>query len=300
MKRILKWVGIVLGGLIGLLVMAVIFMIVSTTNRMNKQYTVTVETIAIPTDEASIANGSHWADIHCHACHGDDLSGGEFFNDPQLGYVDAPNLTSGKGGVGRTFTDEDWVRAIRHGVKGDGTSVFIMPSNDFYYLSDYDLGSIIAYVKTVPPVDNEIRPKNFSPMAKILYALGAFGDLLYAETIEHDVRPATTETEAGVTVAYGEYLVNAHGCKSCHGGNLAGGQPAEPGAPFALNLTPGGELGGWSEADFFTTLRTGVVPNGRTLSDSMPWVGFSKMTDDEITAVWLYLQSLPALETNSP
>jgi mono/diheme cytochrome c family protein len=297
-KKFLKWVGIVLGGLIGLLVIAVIFMIVSTNNRMNKQYTVTVETIAIPTDEASIANGSHWADIHCHACHGDDLSGGEFFNDPQLGYVDAPNLTSGKGGVGRTFTDEDWVRAIRHGVKGDGTSVFIMPVNDFYYLSDYDLGSIIAYVKTVPPVDNEIRPKALSSMAKILYALGAFGDLLYAETIQHDVRPAAPVI--GVTVDYGEYLVNAHGCKSCHSDNLAGGQPAEPGAPFALNLTPGGELAGWSQEDFFTTLRTGVVPSGRNLSASMPWVGFSKMTDDETTAVWLYLQSLPALETNEP
>jgi mono/diheme cytochrome c family protein len=300
MKKILKLVGIVLGGLIGLLVIAVIFMIVSTNNRLNKQYTVTAETITIPTDEAGIANGAHWADIHCHACHGDDLSGGEFFNDPQLGYVDAPNLTSGQGGVGRTNTDEDWVRAIRHGVKSDGTSVFIMRANDFYYLSDYDLGSIIAHVKSVPPVDNEIRPQNLSPMAKVLYALGAFGDLLYAETIQHDVRPASAETEVGVTAEYGEYLVNAHGCKSCHGENLAGGQPAEPGAPLAPNLTPGGELIGWSEEDFFTTLRTGVVPTGRTLSDSMPWLYFSKMTDDEITAVWLYLQSQPALETNEP
>lgn len=137
-------------------------------------------------------------------------------------------------------------------------------------------------------------------MAKILYAVGAFGDLLYAETIQHDVRPASAGTEIGVTAEYGEYLVNAHGCKSCHSENLAGGQPAEPGAPFALNLTPGGELAGWSEADFFTTLRTGVVPTGRILSDSMPWVGFGKMTDDETTAVWMYLQSLPALETNEP
>lgn len=298
MKKILNWVGIVLGGLIGLLVIAVIAMIVSTNNRLTKQYTVTVETISIPTDEASIAIGSHWANMHCRLCHGDDLSGGEFFNDPQLGYVDAPNLTPGKGGIGRTYTDEDWLRAIRHGVKGDGTSVFIMPSNDFYYLSDYHLGSIIAYLKTLPPVDNEIRPKDLTPMAKILYALGAFGDLLYAETIQHDVRPSTPEI--GVTMEYGEYLVNAHGCRSCHGENLAGNQPAEPGTPFAPNLTPGGELVGWSEEDFFTVLRTGVVPTGRTLSDSMPWVGFSKMTDDEITAVWMYLQSLPALKTNLP
>ncbi|NJN55818.1 MAG: hypothetical protein HC804_14385 [Anaerolineae bacterium] len=274
MKKILKWVGIVLGGLIGLLVIAVIAMIVSTNNRLTRQYTVAVETISIPTDEASIAIGSRWADIHCEACHGDDLSGGEFFNDPQLGYVDAPNLTAGKGGIGSTYTDEDWVRAIRHGVKGDGTSVFIMPSNDFYYLSDHDLGSIIAYVKTVPPVDNEIRPQGLSSMAKILYALGAFGDLLYAETIQHDVRPATPEI--GVTVKYGEYLANAHGCKSCHGENLAGNQPAEPGAPFAPNLTPGAALAGWSEEEFLRRCELVSLLRDEPCPTLCPGLGWAK------------------------
>lgn len=209
MKTVLKWIGIVLGGLIALVVIAAGIAITSTNRRLNKHYTSPVETIPIPTDEASIAIGSHWADMHCRICHGDDLSGGEFFNDPQLGYVDAPNLTSGQGGIASNYTDEDWIRAIRHGVKKDGTSVFIMPSNDFYYLSDYHLGTIIAYMKTLPPVDNEIRAPNLSPMAKILYAAGAFGDLLAAETIQHDVRPPVPEI--GVTVAYGEYLVNAHG-----------------------------------------------------------------------------------------
>lgn len=298
MKRVLKWIGVALGGLAALIVIAALAMIASTNRRLNRQYTIPVAPIPIPTDEASLALGAHWADMHCRICHGNDLSGGEFFNDPDLGYVDAPNLTPGKGGIGSTYTDEDWVRAIRHGVKKNGTSVFIMPSNDFYYLSDYDLGSVIAYLKTLPPVDNEIREPNLSPMAKILYAAGAFGDLLYAETIQHDVRPPAPEV--GVTVEYGEYLVNAHGCKSCHGENLAGKQPAEPGAPFAPNLTPGGELVGWSEADFANTLRTGLTPSGRLMSDSMPWKGLGRMTDDEISAVWMYLQSLPALATNSP
>ena len=298
MKKALKWIGIVLGSVLGLVVVAVVIMITSTNSRLNKQYPVPVEIVPIPSDQASIVVGAHWADMHCRLCHGNDLSGGEFFNDPDLGYVDAPNLTSGKGGIGSTYTDEDWVRAIRHGVKKNGTSVFIMPSNDFYYLSDYHLGSIIAYIKTLPPVDHEIRDPNLSPMAKILYAAGAFGDLLYAETIQHEVRPPAPEI--GITLAYGEYLVNAHGCKSCHGENLAGQQPAEPGASFAPNLTPGGELGGWSEADFADTLRTGITPTGHEMTDAMPWIGLGKMTDEEISAVWMYLQSLAALETNSP
>lgn len=293
--KILKWIGIILGGLIVLVALAAGGMIISSTNRFNKTYDIQPEPLTIPTDDASLAVGKHWAEMHCQGCHGEDLSGGPFFEDPALGIVDAPNLTSGKGGLGATNTDADWVLAIRHGIKADGTSVFIMPSNDFYYLSDADLGSIIAYLKTVPPVDNETRPRSFQTFAKILYAVGAFGNLLYAETIAHDVRPSAPAV--GVTPEYGEYLANAHGCKSCHGEALSGAQPAEPGAPLAPNLTPGGELATWTEADFMNTLRTGVTPSGHELGESMPWQGLGKMTDDELKAVWLYLQALPALET---
>lgn len=295
--KILKWIGIILGGLIVVVVLAAGGMIISATNRFNKTYDIQPEPLTIPTDEASLAVGKHWAEMHCQGCHGEDLSGGPFFEDPALGIVDAPNLTSGKGGVGATNTDADWVLAIRHGIKADGTSVFVMPSNDFYYLSDADLGSIIAYLKTVPPVDKEIRPRSFQTFAKILYSVGAFGDLLYAEIIPHNVRPPAPAV--GVTPEYGEYLASAHGCKSCHGETLSGGQSSEPGAPPAPNLTPGGELATWTEADFTNLLRTGTKPSGEKLSDYMPWQGLGKMTDDELKAVWMYLQTLPALETTT-
>ena len=62
------------------------------------------------------------------------------------------------------------------------------------------------------------------------------------------------------------------------------------------NLTPGGELAAWSEQGFFTTMRTGMTPEGRILNDDMPWKYFGQMSDDELRAVWMYLQSLPALE----
>ena len=45
-----------------------------------------------------------------------------------FGTLAAPNLTRGAGGLGSTFTDTDWVRAIRHGIHRDGTSLLIMPS----------------------------------------------------------------------------------------------------------------------------------------------------------------------------
>jgi hypothetical protein len=63
----------------------------------------------------------------------------------------------------------------------------------------------------------------------------------------------------------------------------------------ALNLTRGGEVGFWSEEQFTDTMRTGMTPGGHPLKDFMPWKYFGQMSDDELKAVWLYLQSLPAL-----
>ena len=131
MRKVIKWIGIVVGGLVGLIVVAVLGMMWSTDYRLNKKYDIPAEPVTIPTDAASLAIGKHWAEMHCQTCHGEDLGGGPFFEDPSLGYVDAPNLTAGKGGIGGTNTDADWVRAIRHGIKHDGTSGFIMPSSDY-------------------------------------------------------------------------------------------------------------------------------------------------------------------------
>jgi hypothetical protein len=69
---------------------------------------------------------------------------------------------------------------------------------------------------------------------------------------------------------------------------------------WASNLTPGGDPGGWSEADFIAAMRTGITPSGQALIPEMPWQLYGKMTDEELRAVWLYLQSLPALAENKP
>jgi mono/diheme cytochrome c family protein len=105
-------------------------------------------------------------------------------------------------------------------------------------------------------------------------------------------RPVTPQ--AGVTVEYGKYLAST--CTLCHGSNLNGQTISEGGPDYlAPNLTMGGEMRFWSEADFIATLHTGVTPSGHQLKDVMPWKYFGQMTDEELKAVWLYLQSLPAL-----
>ena len=178
--------------------------------------------------------------------------------------------------------------------KPDGSSVFIMPAQDFYYLSDKDLGDLIAYIRSVSPVDRVAsKPQlHFTFLGSVMYGFGVFGNQLIAGEIDQAHRPSVPEP--GVNPAYGKYLVNINGCRSCHGAQLAGGKPGAPGSPLAPNLTPGGELTAWSEADFIKTLRTGVTPSGTNLPDQfMPWQFKSQMTDDELKAVFAYLKSLP-------
>jgi mono/diheme cytochrome c family protein len=206
------------------------------------------------------------------------------------------NLTSGAGGVGATNSDEDWVRAIRHGVGHDGRGLALMPSSTFYYLSDEDLGALIAYLKSLPPVDNAMPPTDLGPLGRIMLPLGQLPESVIPDVtvIDHDA-PRPVAPEPGVTVEYGQYLATT--CTLCHGSNLNGQTIQEgPNVYVALNLTRGGEMIGWSEADFITSMRTGITPGGKQLIDFMPWKYFGQMTDDELKAVWLYLQSLPALE----
>jgi cytochrome c553 len=90
-------------------------------------------------------------------------------------------------------------------------------------------------------------------------------------------------------VEYGRYLATIGGCRACHGAALAG--DANPDAP---DITVG-RLAGWSEADFFRSLREGRRPDGTAIDpEKMPWLRSGLMTDDEIRAVWAYMRSVPA------
>jgi cytochrome c553 len=297
-RKILKWIGTVLGSLVGLLVLAFIVLYTAGTvkwNRLHGKYAVPVETITIPTDQASIARGKHIATIRmCGHCHTETLSGQSEIV-PAMVTLSIPNLTSGAGGVGAINSDEDWVRAIRHGVGHDGRGLVLMPSKIWYYLSDEDLADLIAYLKSLPPVDNEMPKTDLGPLGRVMLALGQLPpEIVPNVTVIDHSAPRPVTPEPGVTVEYGKYL--ALTCTLCHGENLNGQTIREGGNVYvALNLTRGGEVIGWSEEGFIITMRTGVTPGGHQLIDFMPWKYFGQMTDDELSAVWLYLQSLAAL-----
>jgi cytochrome c553 len=292
MKKALKWIGIVLGGLVGLLVLALVVLYVIGSNRLNKSYDIQVETIAISNDEAAIARGRHLSEAVtlCQACHGDNLEGGIIDEEPLISTISASNLTSGRGGVA-TYTDADWVRATRHGVNPEGRGLIIMHSDIYNNLSEEDLGAIIAFAKSVPAVDNEVPVTKAEPLGKILVALGMFDiegmPLIPAEVIDHSA-PFAEIPAQGATAEYGRYLLSITPCSMCHGSDLRGRPPLEPGSPPGPDITPGGSLSGVSKQDFIALFRA----RGTVESDYMPWDVYADMTDEELGAIWHYLASL--------
>jgi cytochrome c553 len=206
----------------------------------------------------------------------------------------ASNLTRGKGGVGGTYTDLDWERAIRHGVRPDGTSLLFMPSLEYQFLNDDDLGALIAYLRSLPPVDRERKPNSVGPIGRTLMLKGDLA-LIPAERVDHLHHAAAVPMS--FSAEYGHYLSEVGGCTGCHGEHFSGGHI--PGTPpewkAAANITPAG-IGHYTEEDFFRALREGIRPPGTPLDSLMPFRNTRHMTDDEIRSLWLYLKTVPKRE----
>jgi len=273
MKKFVKWTVIITCGLIGLALLAGLVLYPIGMKELTRSYpNIPVERINIPADSDAVARGRHIAIVwECTKCHGENLSGMLLADDPFLGTIPASNLTSGNGGIAKSYTDVDWIRAIRHGVKPDSRVEIFM--YDYYStMSDRDLGDLIAYLEQIPPVDSDYPALHFGPILAVAPAVGLFTPA--AELIDHGA-PHPADPVPGDSIEYGKYLSAL--CTECHGKNLAD------------------KLGKWNQEDFMTVVRTGVLPNGRQLPAAMSPKTFGEMNDTELTALWLYLQSLPAV-----
>jgi cytochrome c553 len=285
MRKVLPRLLILIVVVVILMVGAVVAILMS--SPLNRTYNVDVDMVTVHRDAESIARGEHLvqAVAVCTICHGQNLAGHLAFSDQFLGQVHTPNLTTGSGGVGATYTDEDWVRAIRHGISPQGRGLIFMPNDSYYYLTDADLGAVIAYITSLPPVNNTEAGRNLTLPAQIALTIGASGQVMRTELIDHDA-PRETGSE-------GEYLVRVGGCTFCHGDELEGGQGLEPGAPPGPDLTQGGVLDTYTLEQFTRAVRGGQTPNGRVINPRyMPWTGYSMMIPEEVEAIWNYLRSL--------
>ncbi|NJN83412.1 MAG: cytochrome c [Caldilineaceae bacterium] len=289
MKTVLKWVAIILGVLIVVALVGGWTLNARGSSNLANAPAVAVVAVSMPTDDAAlaaaIARGEHLyhAISACEGCHGEDLSGEVMIDARQSAICRPPNLTAGVNGIGAAATDEQLVAALRHGVGHDGRTLALMPSTAYAHLSDEDVAALVAYIRQAAPVDSDVGPRNITFPGTILF--GVFGNsAMPVNVIDHAAVGGAHPAE-GPNAAYGEYLIEVGACRDCHAANLAGNVNPN-GPPLGPNITPGSELGGWTEEQFLAFMRSGVTPDGRQVSEEMPWVEYANMTDDEIVALW--------------
>ncbi|MEO8161165.1 MAG: c-type cytochrome [Arenimonas sp.] len=293
MRKLLKWVA----GLLGVFVLLVLALYAlawfKSERAMAKTYTVADPPLAIARDPAAIARGAHvFATRGCSECHGAGAEGKLVFDAGPVMKVVGPNIT--RGGQLMQMTPDQVGAAIRHGVGRDGHPLVFMPAEDFHEMSDEDTAALVAFLQSLPPSANRPPALEVRPLGRILYLFGEF-PLLPAEKLDHSPRSRSAPA-MGATADYGKYL--AKGCSGCHGADFGGqhvpGTP--PKFPDSQNLTPG-NLGEWTQADFFRAIRDGTRPDGSKLDPFMPWQTYAKMTDIELGALWAYFRSLPPVQS---
>jgi mono/diheme cytochrome c family protein len=248
----------------------------------------------------AIERGRHLLESRyvCTECHGANLGGGTMIDDPMIGTVLGPNITTGRGSVVLEYGPDDWDRAVRHGVAPSGQPTF-MPAQDFQLMSDQELSDVLAYLRTLPPVDNEVAPLRMGPLGRVLVALG---QIRFAadEIPSHDTPHPETPPAAVASTEFGQHLAGV--CVGCHRADLAGGPivGGDPSWPPAANLTRHADgLAAWTYDDFVRAMREAKRPDGTDLLPPMgPVTNFTRnMRDTELEALWMYREGLPPTPT---
>ena len=312
MKRLLKFAAI--AAALGLVVAATGAATIEL--RHDRTFDIPEGNTVASTDSAVIARGAYLAygPAHCAYCHttkdkwarldaGEQvpLSGGFEF-DIGIMTLYTPNLTPDKEtGIGNV-SDGKIARMLRHNVRFDGRAA--VPFMEFQNLSDEDLTALISFLRSQQPVKNAVPDRDLRMIGKAImsFAIKPSGPT---------GTPAAKSPVEGATVERGAYLVNnVAACAGCHtkrsqtdGSYLApklsggDGMPGEDGKIYTPpNLTPHattGHIVKWSEDQFLQRFRAGPL---NAPGSHMPWKAFARMSDDDIRAIYRYLQTVPPAE----
>jgi cytochrome c553 len=281
MKRLLRWIGIALGSLAALGMLAYAVMYVLSERVLRRTYEIPAVAVPIPTDPASIIEGRRLTAIRgCLSCHGKQAEGMVLFDKPMIGRIVAPNLTAAV----RKYSDSELAVIIRNGVRPGGRSVVVMPSEVFVGLTDEDVGRIIAFLKTLPAVAGPGPSISMGPLGRIGVASGQYKTA--PQLVAESVPPPNATSEEAV---YGRYLARTI-CAQCHGTNLRGQSNPDSTTSPSLQI-----VAAYSPAAFVELLRTGVALGGRNLPTMSPQARtfLSHLTDSEIAALYSYLHAMP-------
>ncbi|EOQ95863.1 cytochrome C [Leptospira wolbachii serovar Codice str. CDC] len=291
MKKISRILTITFLSLVGILVVLVTTIYALSSARMNKTYTVNSVSIPKFSKPIDIAEGKRlYQSRGCGDCHDVDGSGRTFIEDPALGTFSGSNLTSGKGGILADRTDEELAIAIRHGVGKNGRALLFMPSTDFQGITNTDVGKLIAFLRSSPAIDKPQGELKAGPLGRFLFLIGEIPVFISAEIINHEATHLANITPS-VSLDYGKYVAST--CTGCHGFSLKGGpiQGAPPEWPPAQDISKNG-LTHYTESSFIQTVRSGKRPDGSEMKFPMPWKSLGQLTDTELKALWLYLQTI--------
>lgn len=230
-----------------------------------------------PTQLAQKGERVAWL-LGCSDCHGKDLHGKNWIDEPEFAVLYTSNLTR----TLPSYTDAQLERAIREGVRHDESDLWEMPSNYFLPLSSPDMLALIAYLRSVPQGGNEHPRMVLGPEGEKEIREESFTPAAYAVKMTRNIAPVF----AGEENAWGRYLTQTI-CSECHGPDLSGNSKIP-------NLTVAAS---YSLTDFKTLMKTGQPTGDRKLEmmSDVAQTRFSHLTEPEISAIHAYLVARAAM-----
>jgi hypothetical protein len=239
-----------------------------------------------------------WTKFSGPVIPGTEGMGGEKFEEGLPGTLYADNITPS--GIGE-WTNGEVLRAITTGVTKDNRVLFpLMPYPEYHSLTMEDLYSIISYIRTLKPIVHEV------PLSSIDFPMN-----LIVKTIPPKSYTPISFNDKPNSIDYGKYLVTIAACKNCHTPmergkfidnlNFAGGTQfqIEGGVVRSSNITPDIEtgIGRWTKEDFLNRFKQYAnkvieVKPGE-LNTPMPWGQFAGMKDEDLSAIYDYLKTIP-------
>ncbi len=270
MGRLLKWTGI---GLCAAGIVAVAIFYLWSEAIIARTYPLPPSHIRAAQDPNAVAQGRHFVMAYgCADCHTKGLQGA-FIADFGM---KSRNLTR----LAKTFSDTDFDRAIRHGLRPDGTSVAeTMPSDAFQHIADADLATMIGYIRSLPPTGEDIPVPSYDVSARLGFIQGKNHDDQYWFTKQQ------AALDLGPKFMRGRQLAMA-ACGECHTTSLAGEVPPQPHHPPDLLIVASYERG-----DFLKLMRTGKAAGNREVGmmSVAARARFSNFSDVELDAIYDYL-----------
>lgn len=214
-------------------------------------------------------------------------------------WLTAPNITPDPETGAGNWSDDTLARAIREGIGHDGRALFpVMPYERYREMSDEDLASIIAYLRSIKPIRNSVPPSALPfPLNRLINAA------------PHPLAAPVPDPDLSTPAKRGAYLVTLAACTDCHtpmddrGGRIAGlefagGFPLKSpqGTRHSANLTPDASgIPYYDEGLFVEVMRNGKV-KARELSGAMPWIYYRGMTDEDLKSMFAWLRTLPPVK----